>query len=136
VVLLDFWATWCRPCVMSMPSIQAVATKYADKPVTVLGVNSDEPGSEKMVASFLNERKFTYRQFHGPDGPTGRAVPLQGIPYLVLIDKNGVIQVIHSGFSPGLDQVLSAQIDKLLKGENLFTPPRTASQPAASEPGK
>src|SRR5688572_28929850 len=49
VVMLDFWATWCGPCVQAIPHIQKVANKFADKPVTVLGINRDQPGSESRV---------------------------------------------------------------------------------------
>jgi thiol-disulfide isomerase/thioredoxin len=61
LVLVDFWATWCGPCVKSMPEVQKIHEKYGSKGLTVLGISIDERGA-KAVTPFLNKSKvkFTY----------------------------------------------------------------------------
>lgn len=131
VVLLDFWATWCGPCVAAMPFIQRIAEKYADQPFSVVGINQDSAGEEMAgrVKRFLEERKVTFRHFRDPDGKLGRQYKVSGIPCSFLLDKEGRIQAVHLGFSPSLEQDLSAKIDKLLKGETLVEPKKEDEQP-------
>lgn len=122
VVVLDFWATWCRPCLMSMPGLQEIHKKYQDQPVVVLGINTDGPNMERAIRKVLDDLNVTYRQYMDTRDDLGRPYGVQGIPYLVLIDKEGVIQAIHTGYSPGQEERLSGQIDKLLAGKKLAKP--------------
>lgn len=121
VVVLDFWATWCGPCLMAMPALQKVADKYADKPVTILGVNTDMSGQQRRVADVLKAKGITFRQFMDPGGQAAQKYFVSGIPLKVLIDKQGVVQAFHVGFSYDEVQVLSGMIDALLAGQNLFS---------------
>ncbi len=130
VVLLDFWATWCGPCRMAMPFIQKMAEKYAKAPVTILGMNGDRPGTEEAVIKFLQEQKFTYRQLK--EGDIGEKYRVISIPYLVLIDQKGIVQALHPGFSEESMEMLSKQIDIVLKGGILpvANAPATSTAPA------
>ncbi|MHC4445597.1 MAG: redoxin domain-containing protein [Planctomycetota bacterium] len=119
VLLLDFWATWCGPCVMAMPHIQKVADKFKGKDVVVLGVNSDNIELKKQVGKLLDKRKITYRQLMDPDSKWSKEYKVRGIPCLVLIDKKGIVQDVSTGFSSGEVDELAEKIEKLLKGENL-----------------
>ncbi len=122
VLVLDFWATWCRPCLMAMPGLQEIHSKYKDKPVAVLGINTDGPNMERSVKKVLEQLKITYRQYMDVTDDLGRPYGVQGIPYLVLIDQEGIIQDIHTGYAPGQEQRLAEQIDKLLAGKSLVKP--------------
>ncbi len=122
VLVLDFWATWCGPCLRALPLIQKVHEQYADKPVTVLGMNTDRAGVRDKVRTTVADKKLTFRQFLDADGKVGRKYNISGIPCVIVLDKQGVVQAVHLGYSQKLAEELSAQIDKLLKGENLFDP--------------
>ncbi len=122
VVVLDFWATWCVPCVQSMPRIQKIADKFSDQSVTVVGINQDARGMEKKVGEFLKDKKITFRQFADPTGKLGRKYRVGGIPCTFLIDKQGTVQAAHVGLRPDLEEKLGGQIETLLKGANLFDP--------------
>ncbi len=132
VVLLDFWATWCVPCVQAMPGLQKLSEQYKDKPVVVIGVNQDSKSQDKKVRQFLEDKKITFRQVLDPEGKSGRAYKVVGLPTTVLLDKQGVIQAVHIGSSPTLHEELARQIDRLLKGESLIEADRKA--PARTEP--
>ncbi len=122
VLVLDFWATWCGPCMKAIPQIQKLHEQYAEKPVTVLGMNTDRANVRDKVKSTVSDKKLTFRQFLDADGKISRKYNISGIPCTLLIDKQGVVQAVHVGYSDKLAEELSEQIDKLLKGENLFDP--------------
>jgi peroxiredoxin/YHS domain-containing protein len=89
VVLVDFWATWCAPCVATMPEMQKLHEKYAGKGLSVLGVSIDEEGAKK-VKPFIEKRKFTYPILLD-DHSTWKAFGVKAIPALFLIDREGRI---------------------------------------------
>jgi len=118
IVVMDFWATWCPPCVQSMPHLQKLSETYADKGVVVIGMNHDGPGDEPKIRSFMEKNGITFRQCLDHDGAIGSAYLVSGIPCTVFIDKQGVIQAIHVGFAPGQEEQYAATLDKLVKGES------------------
>ena len=118
VVVLDFWATWCGPCVMAIPHVQNIASNYAGKPVTVLGINRDEKGAGERVKKSLDRKKITFRQLLDPAGEVSGRYQVNGIPCTVLIGANGIIQAIHVGF--GGEEEEEDQIDSLLRGGTLI----------------
>lgn len=122
VVLMDFWATWCPPCVKGIPNIQELWSEYESKGVVVMGINQDDSGAKDKVVKFVADKKLTFRQFMDPEGAAGQAYLVTGIPCTVLIDAKGVIQKIHTGYSPSMKKELAADLDKLLKGESLVEP--------------
>ncbi len=122
VVVLDFWATWCVPCVQSMPKIQKLAEKFADQAVTVVGINQDAKGKDQAVEQFLKDKKITFRQFPDPIGKLGRKFKVAGIPCTFLLDKKGLVQAVHVGLLPDGEEVMTKEIETLLKGQNVFDP--------------
>jgi thiol-disulfide isomerase/thioredoxin len=119
VVLLDFWATWCGPCMQMIPKIQELSAEYADKGVVVVGMNQDSPDDLQQVKNTVEKRKLTFRQFMDKEGAVAEQFKVSGIPCTVLIDGQGVVQWIHTGGSPSLKKEISEKLDKLLKGESL-----------------
>jgi len=110
VVVLDFWATWCPPCVRAMPDIQKIHEAYAGKGVRVIGVNCWENGD---AVKFKKDKGYTYGLLlKGDDVATGYGV--QGIPAFFVIGKTGRIVAAQSGFSNDLREVLTKAIDKAL----------------------
>ncbi len=120
VVVLDFWATWCPPCKRALPHIQAISADYADKGVVVIGVNRDRPGQEQLVRDYSTDNDITFRHILEGSGAIANNYGVTGIPCTVIIDGEGVIQAIHTGFAPGGEKKYRAELDKLLAGENLF----------------
>jgi peroxiredoxin len=89
VVLLDFWATWCAPCVKVMPDLQKLHDKYNNKGFAVVGVSIDEDGM-KAVGPFLAKRKFTYPMLLDQN-ETWQKFGVRAIPAMFLLDKKGRI---------------------------------------------
>jgi thiol-disulfide isomerase/thioredoxin len=112
VVLLDFWATWCGPCVQAMPEIQKLHEKYADKAVTIIGVNTWEKQDDKAI-KFMEKKKYTYTLLLKGDD-LAKEYGISGIPTLILIDKAGNVLHTGVGFGPGEGEHLAELIDKEL----------------------
>lgn len=118
VVVLDFWATWCGPCVMALPEVQALHEAYGTGDVVVVGVSTDDLENEKTVREMVSSKKLTYRI--GIDtNRTKEAYFVSGIPTLVLIDRQGIVQGRKVGFSSTLAKTLGEQVEQLLAGETL-----------------
>lgn len=91
-ILVDFWATWCAPCVKSMPEMQKLHDKYASKGFSLVGVSIDEEGAKK-VKPFLAKRKLAYPILldSNKKEPVWKAFGVHGVPALFLIDQEGRI---------------------------------------------
>ena len=130
VVLLDFWATWCGPCVQALPHMQEIHEHFADKPVVVLGVNRDQPGSNDRINKLLERREITFGHVLDAAGETAALYHVTGIPSSILIDASGIVQDVGTGFMPGKEKELIEKIDKLLAGETLYDAEEIAKEVA------
>ena len=108
VVVLDFWATWCGPCRMAMPSLQKVHEKYGGAGAVVLGLNCWENADPDK---FMKDNKFTYATLLQADS-VASAYGVSGIPTLVVVGKDGTIAGYEVGFRADLEQHLSGIIDE------------------------
>jgi thiol-disulfide isomerase/thioredoxin len=104
-VLINFWATWCIPCVTEMPLIQAA---YADSQgqFAVLGVNADEPVGD--IQDFLGKMDLSFDILLDPGGKVDSLYRLRGYPTSYFLDKDGIIRAIHIG------QLSESQLNRYL----------------------
>jgi peroxiredoxin len=119
VILLDFWATWCGPCVQAMPEVDGVAEKFADRGLVFYAVNVSE--DVETIKEFLKTSELDVPVAMDADGKITESYGVSGIPQTVLIGKDGRVQVVHVGFSDGLANQLSQQVEDLLAGKDLAT---------------
>lgn len=90
VVVLDFWATWCRPCVETIPHMNKMADKFAGKPVVFLSVTNDDPAT---VERFLLQHPMKPWIGFDPDDVMGRAFGVREIPQTFVIDPYGRVSL-------------------------------------------
>jgi len=91
VVLLDFWATWCKPCAKSMPMLQKLHDQFAPKDFKVLGISIDENGGKKVKA-FVAKHKIVYPiLLDAEENPAWEAYKVKVIPMIFLVDRKGQI---------------------------------------------
>ncbi len=111
VVLVDFWATWCPPCLKEIPHLKDLYEQYKDQGFAVWGVSlGDEEGK---LNAFVDEYAIGYPILLGTQN-IGQQYGVQGIPTTLLIDKQNRIAFKHVGFSPGMEEQFSKEIEQLL----------------------
>lgn len=93
-VLLDFWATWCKPCIESLPKLAQLAKEAAPKGIVLLSV--DENQEEKRATDFLGVHNYSWPNTHD-DGSIHEAFNRVGLPLLVLIDAQGKVVYYKGG---------------------------------------
>ena len=112
VVVLDFWATWCGPCVQAMPIIDKVTRAHAAKGVKLIAVNLRE--TEDDVKAFMKQHKLSPIVAMDRDGDTAEKYRVSGIPQTVVIDKQGNVSQIHVGLVPNLEEQLNSELEALV----------------------
>ena len=113
VVVLDFWATWCGPCIDELPQFQATVDHWADRPeVVFLAVSVDD--DDDVVRRFMTKHEYDFPVAR--DGEVDDDFGVSALPTIVLIGREGRIQYRHVGFDSEVDltQKLSDEIDFLL----------------------
>ncbi len=100
VVILDFWATWCGPCRMTIPGLQAVYKRYREKGLVVIGASSED--SETLKA-FRSQSGQDYPLMQDPGGLMMRDYAAFALPTVVFIDRKGIVQRIEVGAHPEED---------------------------------
>lgn len=113
VVYVDFWASWCAPCKKSFPWLNTMQEKYADKGLTIIGINVDkDPG---LAEKFLEKTPANFTMAFDPEGELASKYKLIGMPSSYLIDRNGKIQYTHVGFRVSKSQNYEKSIQELLE---------------------
>ena len=95
-VFLNFWATWCGPCLKEMPDIQKIHEGYRDQGVTVIGIDLDE--TVEVVSDFVEEGGFTWTFVIDHVGTVTREYRVDVIPTSFFIDGDGMIRAIAIGW--------------------------------------
>jgi thiol-disulfide isomerase/thioredoxin len=114
VVVLDFWATWCGPCVASLPHLDKLAKEKADDGVVVFAVNLEEEKDD--VQKFITKKKLSLNVLLDTDGAVGKQYKATAIPQTVVIGKDGVVKKVFVGISPeGPGKGIDAAVDAAVK---------------------
>jgi peroxiredoxin len=112
VVVLDFWATWCAPCIQSLPGlVEAVGSFPSDK-VTLIGVNQGE--SADQVKKFLETRGLKFPVALDADQAVGGKYSVDAIPHTIIVGPDGKIAWDQTGYDPDGETEASDAIKKLL----------------------
>ena len=112
VVYLDFWASWCAPCKTSFPLLNKLHTKLKEQGFEVVAVNLDE--NKLLGEKFLQEVPVDFTVLHDEKGEWADKYVVESMPTSFIIDKNGVVQKVHHGFTSDDIKELETKITELL----------------------
>lgn len=112
VIYLDFWASWCGPCLKSLPLMEEMRKEFVGSDLQVLAINVDKDlGKAKK---FVQKHEIGYPSAQDPEGRLPGAFEVETMPTSFIIDRNGVIRHIHKGFKPSDMEEIREQVRTLL----------------------
>lgn len=112
VLILDFFATWCQPCRLSIPHLVELNKKFGRQGLQILGMNADEQG-EKMLSAFISEQHISYPVALAADAMLSD-YGVRAVPVMYLVDKKGKIAEVYRGYNDEIGRSSEQLIKKLL----------------------
>lgn len=92
VVVLNIWATWCTPCIVEMPTLEALHREFSDQDLRVVAVSVDQPNTQGAIRKFVKELGLSFDILHDPAGEITRIYQATGYPETFVIGRDGVIR--------------------------------------------
>jgi TonB family protein len=131
VALLDFWASWCGPCVAELPHIEKLHKDFKDRGLVVLGVNNEDV---EVARAFVKQKGYTFTTLVDGGKEVTMKYGVSGIPQVFIIDREGKVKWHALGYSPGREFELRNAVENALR--NVASPapvPARAGGPVSPE---
>lgn len=113
-IYVDFWASWCAPCLVSLPQYNELYHKYRDQGLEIVAINVDNPMEDGL--DFLEETPLDFLIPADPEGDAAELFGVIGMPSSYLIAPDGEVKLVHMGFRSGDIELIEAEIQKVLAG--------------------
>jgi TonB family protein len=131
VVLVDFWATWCGPCRMTMPKLNSLYKEFRKKDVMVMGIDENE--DEQTVRNFIRKNKYEYPiLLPVRSDPVIENYSAHALPTLVLIDKNGLVADYKIGYGGETEEALRSDLARVSGADYVAPAPAPAAAAVAN----
>ena len=114
LIVLDFWATWCKPCIKALPKIEALAKEFEENSVKFIGVNGDSPRNIAKVKPFVKTHGISYPVILDTNQEIMSELLVNAFPTLIIINREGEILYTHKGFSNGDEKIIRSKLKELL----------------------
>ena len=112
VVYVDFWASWCIPCRLSMPTLDRLYKEHAARGFEVVGVNKDVRSDD--AERFLKRVPVSFVLVDDSNDAAAKAFDVKTMPSGYLVDRKGVVRHVHGGFTKSTAEKLAAEVETLL----------------------
>ena len=114
ITLLNFWATYCVPCRKEMKQLNRIHKTYAENGVQVIGISIDDPRTVGRVKSLVRSQKLQYPILLDTEQKLYKNFNTTAMPFSVLVNTQGKILWEHTGYIPGDETEMEAEINKAL----------------------
>lgn len=114
LTVLDFWATWCKPCIKAMPKLQKIYAQYQTEGVNFIGVSVDSPRNLAKVGPLAKSLGVRYPILLDPNSAFMNKMNVNSLPTLLILDNEGNEVYRHQGFTRGDESLIEEEIIKLL----------------------
>lgn len=114
LTVVDFWATWCQPCIRSIPSLVEMSEAYKDQGVAFIGISVDSPRNLAKVKPFARSMGIQYPILLDSNGELMGDLNVMAVPTLLIINSDNRILYMHEGFNAGDELTIKEEIDKHL----------------------
>ena len=113
ILLLDYWASWCGPCLQELPHLQKLHTERSGAGLVALAVNTDEGATPTWAADAAKRLGLTMQI--GVNNPeVSRTLGVRTLPTLLIVDRSGRLRARWDGYRPGLEREIAKKVDDLL----------------------
>jgi peroxiredoxin len=113
-VVVDFWATWCKPCLKAFPGLQNTYEEYKERGLTVVAVSVDGPKTRAGVAPLMKSKKYDFEVVFDTDGRVAKKYNAILLPRTVLIDQKGEIVFGMVGYRPANHEKLAEILKSII----------------------
>jgi thiol-disulfide isomerase/thioredoxin len=113
-VVLNFWATWCRPCRVEMPQLQKLHKQLEGKQVHIAAISLDSRRHKSKIEAYIEENEVLLPVYRDPEGTLARKFKVVAIPTTILLDQEAEIAYKARGYRPGDEILLKKEIEALL----------------------
>lgn len=113
IIVLNFWASWCGPCLQEMPKLNQLAEKYQDLGVQVWGVNVENDNA--AAQAYLAKLPVNFPILFDSENVVSKAYAVKAMPTTVIINKDGNVSAVHFGYQSGYEKKYENDIKKLLR---------------------
>ncbi len=116
-IILSFWATWCKPCILELNAIADVYTDWQEETgVKLVAMSIDDTRTSSMVGPMVNGKGWDYEVYLDPNGDFKRAMNVNLVPHTFLLNGNKQIVSQHTTFAPGDEEDLFEKVKKVAGG--------------------
>jgi cytochrome c biogenesis protein CcmG/thiol:disulfide interchange protein DsbE len=112
-VIVDFWATWCKPCIKAFPDLQEIFDNYKDCGLSLFAISIDGPKSTSRVGAFIKSKGNTFEVLLDPAQKVAKKFHVTSVPRTVLINTDGTIAWAVTGYRPSNHEELGKAVASL-----------------------
>lgn len=114
VVLLDFWATWCKPCIDAVPTLREISERHEDDPFALVSISAD--ASAETLERFLETAEMSWPQVHDPGGQRSMGVfGVRTFPTYIVLGPDGRVEYFMRGGGPHIERELEREVRRAVR---------------------
>jgi len=114
LTVIDFWATWCQPCLRSIPELNEIYLEYRDEGVGFVGISVDGPRNQSKLKPFVSSMGIVYTVVRDINSEVMSEMNVTAVPTLLILDDQGEVVYTHEGYRPGDEDFIRKEIKALL----------------------